>query len=252
MLACVRKGDVPRTDPVVLLPSRASFRYSQVCWQYWSVDIEGVFLRWYISWFTPPPHSFDDFWQSVSTRFQPTGGGRWKNLRVQNGLSVEVYVSFYVSLVSAFASIVRLFQPATFSVLSEHALCCSPFLYLAFTCRSTAALTSCLLECDGASTVDTFSSVPGGRVLDGEYDETVAALVHRKCFCVHRLAQTSGTSEQQCCMVTDGSHFRATVLYRDPTTTLTGVAPSCARPRAHRFLPRNMQVIIQVSMLKAL
>ena len=59
----------------------------------------------------PLPHSFADFWQSVSTRFQPTGGVRWKNLRVQSGLSVEVYVSFYVSLVSAFASIVRLFQP---------------------------------------------------------------------------------------------------------------------------------------------
>ena len=93
VLVFVRKGDVPRTDPVVPLPVRASFRYSLVCWQYWSVDIEGVFLRWY---------SFDDFWQSVSTRFQPTGGGRWKNLRVQSGLSVEVYVSFYVSLVSAF------------------------------------------------------------------------------------------------------------------------------------------------------
>ena len=85
-----------------------------------------------------------------------------------------------------FASIVRLFQPATSSVgprpLSEHALFCSPFLYLAFTCRSTAVLTSCLLVCEGASTVDTFSSVPGGRVFDGEYDETVSALVHRKCF----------------------------------------------------------------------
>ena len=56
----------------------------------------------YISWFTPLPHSFVDFWQSVSTCFQPTGGGRWKNLHVQSGLSVEVYVSFNFSLVSAF------------------------------------------------------------------------------------------------------------------------------------------------------
>ena len=71
------------------------------CGLYWSVDIEGVFLRWYILWFIPFPHSFVDFWQGVSTRFQPTGGGRWKNLHVQSGLSVEVYVSFIVSL-SAF------------------------------------------------------------------------------------------------------------------------------------------------------
>ena len=94
-----------------------------------------------------------------------------------------------------------------------------------------------------SSTMDTFSSVPGGIVFDGEYDETVSALVHRKCFC-----QTSGISVQQCYKVTDGSHFRATVFDGDrrltfqsnsfisrPTTTLTGVAPSCARLRAHRF-----------------
>ena len=102
VLAFVGKGDVPRTVPVVPLPVRASFRYSLECWQYWSVDFEGVFLRWYISWFTPLPHSFVDFWQSFSTCFQPTGGGRWKNLHVQSGLSVEVYVSFNFSLVSAF------------------------------------------------------------------------------------------------------------------------------------------------------
>ena len=102
VLAFVGKGDVPRTDPFVPLPVRASFRCSLICWQYWSVDFEGVFLRWYISWFTPLPHSFVDFWQSVSTCFQPTGGGRWKNLHVQSGLSVEVYVSFNFSLVSAF------------------------------------------------------------------------------------------------------------------------------------------------------
>ena len=49
-LVFVRKGDVPRTVPVVPLPVRAPFKYSLVCWLYWSVDIEGVFLRWYISW----------------------------------------------------------------------------------------------------------------------------------------------------------------------------------------------------------
>ena len=34
VLAFVRKGDVPRTDPVVPLPVRASFRYTQVSWRY--------------------------------------------------------------------------------------------------------------------------------------------------------------------------------------------------------------------------
>ena len=53
VLAFVREGDVPRTDPVVPLPVRASFRYSLVCWQYWSVDIVGVFLRWYYGGLSP-------------------------------------------------------------------------------------------------------------------------------------------------------------------------------------------------------
>ena len=99
--------------------------------------------------------------------------------------------------------------------LSEHVLYCTPSLFPVFTCRSAAVLTSCLLACEGASTVDTFSSVHGGRVFDGEYDEIVSVLVRRKCFWVHRIAQTAGISQQQCWMVTDGSRFRATVLYRD-------------------------------------
>ena len=97
VLAFVRKGDVKR--------------HSLVYWQYWSVDIVGVFLRWYILWFTPPPHNFDAFCQSVSTRFQPTGGGRWKNLRLQSTLSGGLRFLLCLSLVSAFASIVWLFQP---------------------------------------------------------------------------------------------------------------------------------------------
>ena len=40
VLAFVRKGDVPRTDPVVPLPVRASFRYTPVLWRYC-----GVLLR---------------------------------------------------------------------------------------------------------------------------------------------------------------------------------------------------------------
>ena len=61
VLVFARKVDVPRTDPVVPLPVWASFRYSLVYWQYWSVDIVGVFLRWYVRWVIPPPHIFVDF-----------------------------------------------------------------------------------------------------------------------------------------------------------------------------------------------
>ena len=124
VLVFARKGDVPRTDPVVPLPVR-----------YWSVDIKGVFLRWY---------SFDDFWQSVSARSQPTGGGRTSACRAGSPWRFTFPSMSLSSLL--FASIVRLFQPATSSVgprpLSEHALYYSPFFYLAFTCRSTAVLTS--------------------------------------------------------------------------------------------------------------
>ena len=60
--------------------------------------------------------------------------------------------------------------------------------------------------------------------------------------------QTAHISEQQFMIETDGSRFRATVLDGDrrlalqgnsfvsrQTTTLTGVADSCTRRRAHRF-----------------
>ena len=74
VLVFVRKGDVPRTDPVVPLPERAPFRYSLVCWQYWSVDIVGVFLRWYVWWVIPPPHIFVDFWQASPRALNPPAG----------------------------------------------------------------------------------------------------------------------------------------------------------------------------------
>ena len=57
VLVFVRKGDVPRTDPVVPLPVRASFRYTQVLWRYF-----GVLLRllcwhyWEVLWHFTPPH----------------------------------------------------------------------------------------------------------------------------------------------------------------------------------------------------
>ena len=60
-LAFVRKGDVPRTDPVVFLPGRASFRYTQV---FFGVIV--VLLRLLISYRgrTPAPLSFVGIWQS--------------------------------------------------------------------------------------------------------------------------------------------------------------------------------------------
>ena len=67
--------------------------------------------------------------------------------------------------------------------------------------------------------MDTFSwSVLEAVVFDASsIDETVAAFVTQVHIagCVHRLAQHLATSEQQCCMVTDGSHFRATVFDGD-------------------------------------
>ena len=72
VLAFVRKGDVPRTDPFVSLPVRGFFRYSHVFWRYWEV-------LWR---FIPPPISFVRISLWVSSRFRPAStwraGSPWR------------------------------------------------------------------------------------------------------------------------------------------------------------------------------
>ena len=57
VLVFVRKGDVPRTDPFVPLPVRASFRYTQALWRYCGVLLRLLCWRyWEVLWyFTPLP-----------------------------------------------------------------------------------------------------------------------------------------------------------------------------------------------------
>ena len=57
VLVFVRKGDDPRTDPVVPLPVRASFRYTQVLWRYGGVLLRLLCWRyWEVLWHFTPPH----------------------------------------------------------------------------------------------------------------------------------------------------------------------------------------------------
>ena len=87
---CREKGRRPKNRSRRSFARAGPFQVSPACWQYWSV----------ISRAYSYAGTYRGFFPSSQLLF--FGGDRWKNLHFQSGLSVEVHVSFNVSLVSAF------------------------------------------------------------------------------------------------------------------------------------------------------